>query len=563
MGFDTRGFMDGALRGFDTVSRIQDRQEAREQQKEDRIENNRRWQESHDQSLKQAAQAQENWNKSYELQQKNEQDQTDYRNKMLGLSYADKKLKQEMHDFTMAKAQKDAFYQDQQHFINNNAALLDNAWTNNLKTGEIDPIFNSPFVKGTQWDVTRYDDKTVKAYRNIELNLPDVIQGRSNIDESMLNDLSTVLKGDLLREVKGSKDATGTKIIDDVNINGIHIAADINPELEGAQPGLVLNLDLTYKDEDGNISKGEAPLTEARSTSSHDNVKVIPVEKMMQYLSQGMQLSRSVDKSQYYNQIFHPDTVKKNQELEKEYRQYFGKVELGRAKAIAEALKNTIGGTLTEEQMAVINKPFDEQLANAQGLFSSFGMKDIAGKQEVTALPREDLWKIKGDLVGSDPLKSQYFEPFTQWVTEQGANVNYALKDKDTAKTLFASYMKIMKEKTATDNFNYAVGEGMGRQGRGDNNPRSAITSPIDYSKYEPLSNEQLIGLTQDGDMNAWKVLYDRNNNARSGEMQAPLPGKTSQQQRDDAAVRLQEYQRLLSKGKTNEANKALSEGLY
>ncbi|MGR5465557.1 hypothetical protein ACPV5G_21760, partial [Photobacterium damselae] len=85
--------------------------------------------------------------------------------------------------------------------------------------------------------------------------------------------------------------------------------------------------------------------------------------------------------------------------------------------------------------------------------------------QEVSTLSPEDLFKIKGDLVGHDSLKSAQFEPFVKWVSDQGANVNYALKDKETAKTLFESYLKTMKDKTVEDNFNYAVAEGEKRQG--------------------------------------------------------------------------------------------------
>ncbi|MGR5465543.1 hypothetical protein ACPV5G_21670, partial [Photobacterium damselae] len=94
----------------------------------------------------------------------------------------------------------------------------------------------------------------------------------------------------------------------------------------------------------------------------------------MANIAQGSKLARYAAHKRYYNKLFHPDAAKRQQELEKEYRQYFSKVENGRAKAIAQALKSSMGEGLTEEQMAVINKPFDEQLANAQGLYAAYGM---------------------------------------------------------------------------------------------------------------------------------------------------------------------------------------------
>ncbi|MGR5241748.1 hypothetical protein ACPV36_12695 [Photobacterium damselae] len=454
MGLDTRGVMDGALKGFE----LMDRHYEREDRKAAREQSLRRADER-------AKQEQENWNKSYELKVKQDKEQTNYNNQMLSLRQTESKQRAEMAALQAAKVKSDLARTEQLNFINDHAALLDKAWVDYDEGKQLDPIFDNKFIKGTQFDIRRYDDKALKAHRNIELGVPQVLS-RSMKPDDLLEDLS-VIHQDEINKIIGTKDATGTKTVKGAKLNRVVLADDIDPSREGQQPGFVFGMELTYEDKNGNITTEQKPVTDLRSSNPYDNVRVVPIESLMANIAQGSKLARYAAHKRYYNKLFHPDAAKRQRELEKEYRQYFSKVENGRAKAIAEALKSSMGEGLTEEQMAVINKPFDEQLANAQGLYAAYGMDSPIGngKQEVSTLSPEDLFKIKGDLVGHDSLKSTQFESFVKWVSDQGANVNYALKDKETAKTLFESYLKTMKDKTVEDNFNYAVAEGEKRQG--------------------------------------------------------------------------------------------------
>ncbi|MGR5465468.1 hypothetical protein ACPV5G_21280, partial [Photobacterium damselae] len=147
MGLDTRGVMDGALKGFE----LMDRHYEREDRKAAREQSLRRADER-------AKQEQENWNKSYELKVKQDKEQTDYNNQILTLKQADSKQRAEMAALQAAKVKSDLARTEQLNFINDNAALLDKAWVDYDEGKQLDPIFDNKFIKGTQFDIRRYDD---------------------------------------------------------------------------------------------------------------------------------------------------------------------------------------------------------------------------------------------------------------------------------------------------------------------------------------------------------------------------------------------------------------------
>lgn len=73
------------------------------------------------------------------------------------------------------------------------------------------------------------------------------------------------------------KDPESGKVIKDKEYLRHDFVADIDPNREGDQPGVVVGLKVTY--EDGTTKT--APVTESRLAGSQEAVKVIPLDALM------------------------------------------------------------------------------------------------------------------------------------------------------------------------------------------------------------------------------------------------------------------------------------------
>lgn len=334
---DTRGFMDGALRGFEVMNNYQNqkadraRQEKLDQQSQERLsvaderykqekerqanldaENTRRYED--ELSLKQADAALKN--KEYEfnygsvdengvktkgykqkkadqeLQLNNQRIKTqksqDEVNKAI---LAEKKQKQQQTDY---KAQRD-----------NNQKITEQKWIDSAN-GDIDTeYFDQPWIKGTEQDIRVWDNKKIDNLSKAKGYMQEVIAGKRNInDESMLKAFDSIYRDSFARSI-GSVDRETGKVIKDYTVERIHPARDINPDLPGDQPGLTILGKVTY--DDGTVAY--KPVTENRSTDNADNVKVIPVENIIQDITQKTKMARVATAALKGNKVFNKGNV--------------------------------------------------------------------------------------------------------------------------------------------------------------------------------------------------------------------------------------------------------------
>lgn len=362
MGLDTRGFMDGALRGFDMMERHYDRKDRKADRKdslriaqEQRDENDRRYNQSVERQDRLDAQSNERYTKDQariaKLDEREDQrykDRTSRQNRADAVAAEAHKSQSEFNKVKLAQLQR-------QQFLADNAVLLDAGWSKYQQTGEVDPIFEDPNVKGGAYDIMRYTPKVLTSFRNVEVNMPKVLSGELNAD-SLVGDLDNIYRTNL-DAVVGSKDASG-KVIASTKLARVTQQADIDPKREGEQPGLVLAMEVFY--EDGS-SGGIRPVTNNRSTGADDSVMVIPLESAMKDLTGQLSMARKVATSPYYEKLFLAGkSTKEQREIGKEYRNAVNDVHTEYGKAKSKLLEVSV--TMSPEQVKLQQEALDADL---------------------------------------------------------------------------------------------------------------------------------------------------------------------------------------------------------
>ncbi|MDD1795774.1 hypothetical protein LRP50_21880 [Enterovibrio sp. ZSDZ42] len=286
---DTRGFMDGALRAYDIVDRKLSRDEDREIRKQQLEKSNQRA----DQQMALRMADEERRTQAHEYQYgvdgeggalRQAQAQNE---KLFDANLAAAHSRKNLSDYQLSQQRKSVF-------INENAPLLQTGWQRWMQGGDIDDIFNHETIKGGAYDPRRYLDPDFdKAANTLETALPKLAKGKGDINAPEVKSaLNTFYKSNLQASVGATDPKTG-KTIQDARWGEVTFAKDINPELEGDQPGLVLTAEVNYGGEEW-VPK---PITERRSTDVGDHVKVIPIELAMQ------ETMASIAK---YGCVFHP-----------------------------------------------------------------------------------------------------------------------------------------------------------------------------------------------------------------------------------------------------------------
>lgn len=423
MSLDTRGFMDGALRGFDLMERryeSQDRKEDRQrslrQADEDRVENKRRYTDSVERQGRLDSTNEERY-----------QDQLARQNRRESRDEAAEQSRIEYNNTRTSQLKR-------QQFLSDNAVLLDAGWQKFQQTGELDSIFDDPHVKGGAYDIRRYTPQLLTSFKNVEAKMPRVLSGELSAD-SLVDDLDAIYRPNLNAAV-GSKDASG-KVIASTKLARVTQQADIDPDREGEQPGLVLGMEVFY--EDGS-SGGIRPVTKNRSTDKDDGVMVIPLESAMKDLTGQMNMARKASSSQYYNKLFKPQDSKTSHEFEKEYRKAVNDVYSNSEKAKAKLLESA-GGMMTPElkqQIESIDDQVKTRLEQVDALYNKQGNKrqntDIDKSQ-----PAYKAW-------ATDANKQAFIEA----LSKRGEDMSKA-----TPEILDAAYTSLMnnkkKEQFATD----------------------------------------------------------------------------------------------------------------
>lgn len=361
MGLDTRGFMDTALRTFDLADRYYQRQEDRDYRRQRDRENDRRYDEALTLRNAEEQRRQQRHDDLYGVNGKGgwleeqraltaeTQKQTmAFRDAQISYAYAAKRR----NEYLLQQEKKTAFIQE-------NAPLLDAGWQRFITTGEVDNVFDDERVKGGAYDPRRYmDPKLNEAADVLEQKIPQVINGDIDPNEPALKSaLSTFYESNLQGSV-GQKDPQSGKTIKQVKWGGMTLAADILPEMEGDQPGIVITADVQYEGSDEWVPR---PITQGRSTAHDDHVKVIPLEHALQDITGQLKLRRHAQLSPAYQSMFR----RASKDDKKDYRRAVMDIEKQRNEALREL--SVLG---TEEQAVAVNQHYDGQLKKVQALFS-------------------------------------------------------------------------------------------------------------------------------------------------------------------------------------------------
>lgn len=362
MGLDTRGFMDGALRGFDVMERHYDREDRKTDRKDglriaqdQRDENDRRYNQSVERQDKLDTQSSERYTAEQarvtKLDAREDQrykDRTQRQNRVDAIAAESHKSQSDYNKVKLSQLQR-------QQFLADNSVLLDAGWNKYQQTGEVDPIFEDPNVKGGAYDIMRYTPKVLTSFRNVEVNMPKVLAGEMPAD-SLVGDLDNIYRTNL-DAVVGRKDASG-KVIASTKLARVTQQADIDPKREGEQPGLVLAMEVFYAD---GSSGGIRPVTNNRSTGADDSVMVIPLESAMKDLTGQLSMARKVATSPYYEKLFlSGKKTKEQREVGKEYRGAINDAHTEYGKAKSKLLEVSV--TMDPEQAKLQQEALDADL---------------------------------------------------------------------------------------------------------------------------------------------------------------------------------------------------------
>lgn len=403
MGLDTRGFMDGALRAYSIADRHYQRKEDRKLQKE-QLEQDREAREQR-MSLRQAEEQRRQKKFEYNygedgqggaLREKQERDE-----KLFDARLKSQQTQQKLSEYQLGQ-------QKRTHFIQENSPLIQKGWKRWIDSGEIDPVLDNEMIAGSAYDPRRYLDPEVnKAGELLEEKLPAVIDGKADFnDPEIKSALNTVYSQNIKASI-GQKDPRTGKVIKDARWGGVTLAADINPEMEGEQPGLVITTEVNYGD-DKWVPK---PVTEGRGTGD-EQVKVIPLEQAMQDLTGQLAMRRQAMASPAYNSMF--EQKGKDDEATQAYRKDLISLNKEEAKALADLEKNSAGfGSDSESKIessrAQIKSTYDQQrarLAQVYGIEQEGQAGDASDTPQIP--PAIQQW------ANGDPNKGQFLQALQQ-----------------------------------------------------------------------------------------------------------------------------------------------------
>lgn len=392
MALDTRGVMDGLLKGYSTVKNIQNDDERMQMQRDRIDEDNRRYKEGRRDTLSRYAIADERYKQE---QEKEEQRYKDEQTRIKKNDELDRKVKNaQLSSYNATLSQNKAkFNRDQKlAYLQDNMPLIQDGVRRFMETGEIDNIFDNDYIKGGAYDPRRYTPAIVRAAYDVEAAMPKVLAGEIDYrDKHFTTSLGKLLEQNVKQGIGDKDEATG-KVIKDKEYLRHDFVADIDPNREGDQPGVVVGMKITY--EDG--STKNAPVTEGRSTSPDDAVKVIPLDRFMGEVAGQIKQSKQFFTSAHYNNLFGAKD-KNSKEMEKEYRQALIDIAQDESKALSELMSPT------EEEVAAVKRQFEERRTVVNGIYGKVTKTDNPGPtpgQSNTAV----VW------AGNDATKAQFLQ---------------------------------------------------------------------------------------------------------------------------------------------------------
>lgn len=178
------------------------------------------------------------------------------------------------------------------------AQEVETAWNDFIKTGNISPIFDDPTIIGTAFDIKRYTPELMTAFSQILKLMPQVIK-RQQKPVVLIDALNLIYRRNI-DKVIGQKDESG-KTIAKSQLVHIDLLTDIDPNMAGDQPGIVLAVEVFYED---GTSGGVRPITKNRSTAKDDNPMIIPLQSAIGDLSGQLALAQKLMLSDHYQSLF-------------------------------------------------------------------------------------------------------------------------------------------------------------------------------------------------------------------------------------------------------------------
>jgi hypothetical protein len=432
MALDTRGFMDGALQGFDVMDRYYTNQHSLKQADE-RMEMDKA---NNAASLKHYEQQRRESEQSMKLRDaKAAQDsqlldieygKVDENGIRTGGRVAEKDKQESQLTAAQISAQKASMAANQaqlkyneykynqevkSNFIQENLPIIQQSWNKWQETGEVDDILSNKHVAGGAYDPQRYMSKEVnQAFDIIENKLPELSQGKGNMNDPQFVSALGVMYQNQVKGVVGQQDPVTGKTIKDAKLGGVHLAQDIDPDQPGDQPGIVLTTLVDYGD--GKFIP--KPITTNRSTEKDDTVKVIPLDTAMKDITSQLGLRRQAAASESYKTVF--GDTKESKESIAHYQEQAAKIENTRLTAIGklDSLSNNY-----DDQVAKINSEASQAKVNLQQLYLG-DPKGVGGdgkKDTVSQVPA--LWS------GGDKTK----QSFLRAMLNNGMDINSMTND--------------------------------------------------------------------------------------------------------------------------------------
>lgn len=350
-GLDTRGFMDGALRGFETGQRyyqqqrdnerrdlMDDRNEQRYQDQQARLDErderaDQRYQDERDYRTERDKVADDRYKTESARQQK-----------LTDVQIAQANSAKNLNDYKLGQEKKTAY-------LSENLPLIQGAAQKFIETGEVDSVFDNEYVKGSAYDPRRYTPRIVQAAFDVEQTMPQVLNGSlSYKDPSFVKSVGTLLERNVKQGIGDTDPQTG-KVIKDKQYLRHDFVGDIDPNREGDQPGVVVGLKVTY--EDGTTRN--AAVTEGRGAGTDQTVKVIPLEQFMQDVTGQISLAKGYFDNDNYARLFNPTDKKSRDEMSKQYRDAVTDIEKDRSEALS------LMNSPSKDEVKAVNDQFDKR----------------------------------------------------------------------------------------------------------------------------------------------------------------------------------------------------------
>ncbi|NAX44348.1 MULTISPECIES: ATPase [unclassified Vibrio] len=401
MQLDTRSAIDGAIRGFQVAEGYYQRQadnerrdklDAREEQRyqdgqarlsQIEAKNDKRYQDGIEYRNAQT----EKEEQRYQDNLKREGEDRAQRNRLLDVQIDAHKSAKELSQYQLNQQKKMTYMQE-------NLPLIQSGLKRYMETGELDPLFEQEHIKGSAYDPRRYTPRVVQAAFDIESTMPKVLDGSISYKDSQFTKSMGVLLERNVKQGIGDKDPESGKVIKDKEYLRHDFVADIDPNREGDQPGVVVGLKVTY--EDGTTKT--APVTESRLAGSQEAIKVIPLDALMKDVTGQIHMAKQFFTNDHYANLFNVGDAKSRTEIDKQWREAVTELEKDRTAALNDLLEPT------PEQISVVNARFDERKSMINQVYGRLG--ENQSNREVGNAAQK--W------AGEDPQKRQFINELSQ-----------------------------------------------------------------------------------------------------------------------------------------------------